>query len=103
MLLARDMSAIRSCCMQVLTQPWFAFVENTVQAKFGSSHAIHKEFVVSYQGTEMARLTMFRLIWRTLYVCFTTREPLILFDPVMTVSVTFTVLSKCMYCKFWSS
>lgn len=57
---------------QVLTQPWFAFVEKTVQAKFGSSHAIHKEFVVRYQGTEMARLTLFRLIWRTLYVCFTT-------------------------------
>jgi len=60
--------------LQVLAQPWFAFVENAVYRRFGVTHFTHTEFVVSIQGTPWLRLTLFRLIWRTAYVCLTTCE-----------------------------
>ncbi len=60
--------------LQVLAQPWFAFVENAVYRRFGETHFTHTELVVSIRGIPWLRLTAFRLIWRTLYVCLTTCE-----------------------------
>ena len=57
---------------QVLAQPWFAFFENAVYRRFGETHFTHTEFIVSIRGTPWLRLTLFRLIWRTVYVCLTT-------------------------------
>jgi len=60
--------------LQVLAQPWFAFVENAVYRRFGETHFTHTELVVSIRGTPWLRLTMFRLMWRTAYVCLTTSK-----------------------------
>jgi len=60
--------------LQVLAQPWFAFVENAVYRRFGETHFTHTEFIVSIRGVPWLRLTLFRLVWRTAYVCFTTCE-----------------------------
>ena len=59
-------------CRQVFTQPWFAFVESTTYKYIPKSFFTHKEFVIRIPGIGALRLTLFRLIWRTLYVCFTT-------------------------------
>ena len=58
--------------MQVFTQPWYAFVETTVYRYCPKNFFTHKEFVIRIPGLVALRLTLFRLIWRTLYVCFTT-------------------------------
>ncbi|DBB11858.1 TPA: hypothetical protein ACH3X3_006005 [Trebouxia sp. C0006] len=63
---------------QVLAQPWFAFVENAVYRRFGVTHFTHTEFIVSIRGVPWLRLTAFRLIWRTLYVCLTTLVAMLL-------------------------
>ena len=60
--------------LQVLAQPWFAFVENAVYRRFGETHFTHTEFVVSIRGIPWVRLTLFKIIWRTFYVCLTTCE-----------------------------
>ena len=65
--------------MQVIAQPWFAFVENAVYKKFGKTFFTHAEFVLCIRGTDWVRLTLFRLTWRTFYVCLTTG--LCLFTP----------------------
>ncbi|DBA70321.1 TPA: hypothetical protein ACH3X2_011743 [Trebouxia sp. C0005] len=57
---------------QVFTQPWYAFVETTVYRYCPKNFFTHKEFVIRIPGIGALRLTLFRLIWRTLYVCFTT-------------------------------
>lgn len=36
----------------------------------------HKEFVIRIPGVGALRLTLFRLVWRTLYVVFTTGKQL---------------------------
>ncbi|DBA94087.1 TPA: Amino acid permease [Trebouxia sp. C0004] len=64
---------------QVLAQPWFAFVENAVYRRFGRTHFTHTELVVSIRGTPWLRLTLFRLVWRTAYVCLTTLAMLLPF------------------------
>lgn len=59
-------------CLQVFTQPWYAFVENTTYKYVPKNFFTHKEFVIRVPGIGSLRLTLFRLIWRSLYVCFTT-------------------------------
>lgn len=57
---------------QVFTQPWYAFVESTTYKYVPKNFFTHKEFVIRVPGIGALRLTLFRLIWRTAYVCFTT-------------------------------
>ena len=66
---------ICSLFLQVFTQPWYAFVESTTYKYVPKNFFTHKEFVVQLPGVGTLRLTLFRLIWRTLYVCFTTGTP----------------------------
>ena len=61
-----------SCFLQVFTQPWYAFVESTTYKYVPKNFFTHKEFVIRIPGIGTLRLTLFRLIWRTAYVCFTT-------------------------------
>ncbi|KAL3149470.1 hypothetical protein ABBQ32_002254 [Trebouxia sp. C0010 RCD-2024] len=57
---------------QVFTQPWFAFVESTTYKFVPKSFFTHKVFAIRIPGVGTLRLTLYKLIWRTLYVCFTT-------------------------------
>ena len=82
--------------LQVLAQPWFAFVENAVYRRFGETHFTHTELVVSIRGVPWLRLTLFRLVWRTAYVCLTTCE----YCHCMTTGVHDWLLAQqlCIFC-----
>lgn len=58
--------------VQVMTQPLFAFVENTFYNRFGKTVLMHSELQVRICGITWVKLTVFKLVWRTAYVCFTT-------------------------------
>lgn len=56
---------------QVFTQPWYAFVEGQVYKRVRKNFFTHKEFVIRIPGIGALRLTLFRLVWRSAYVVFT--------------------------------
>lgn len=56
---------------QVYTQPWFAFVEGQTYKRVRKNFFTHKEIVLRIPGIGALRLTLFRLVWRTAYVIFT--------------------------------
>ena len=66
--------ATANVAVQVFTQPWYAFVESTVYRYTPKNFFTHKEFVIRIPGVGALRLTLFRLVWRSLYVCFTTGQ-----------------------------
>ncbi|PWA66832.1 amino acid permease 2 [Artemisia annua] len=59
---------------QVCCQPLFAFVENTVAKYFPESKFIKNnvEIPIPFGGYKPYKLNMFRLVWRTAFVCMTT-------------------------------
>ncbi|KAF5806299.1 putative amino acid transporter, transmembrane domain-containing protein [Helianthus annuus] len=59
---------------QVYCQPLFAFVENTAAKYFPESKFINHniEIPIPIGGYKPYKLNLFRLIWRTLFVCMTT-------------------------------
>jgi amino acid permease len=63
---------------QTWTMPWYGFVEQQVLKHIPSNPITHKEFLVPIPFVGVWRLNMFRLGWRTLYVCFTTVVALLL-------------------------
>ncbi|PWA65007.1 amino acid permease 2 [Artemisia annua] len=59
---------------QVYCQPLFAFVENTAAKYFPESKFINNniEIPIPFGGYKPYKLNMFRLVWRTAFVCMTT-------------------------------
>nr|XP_043640102.1 amino acid permease 3-like [Erigeron canadensis] len=59
---------------QVYCQPLFAFVENTAARYFPESKFINNniEIPIPFGGYKPYKLNMFRLVWRTIFVCLTT-------------------------------
>ena len=58
--------------LQIYSQPWFAAVEGFVLRRVSRHWFVHKKLNVKIPGVGVVQLTLFRLVWRTLYVCFTT-------------------------------
>lgn len=56
------------------TMPWFAFVETQCYRVMGKTWFTHKEVVIPLPLLGSFRITAFRLIWRSAYVCFTTGQ-----------------------------
>ncbi|MCO5563556.1 hypothetical protein L7F22_017201 [Adiantum nelumboides] len=63
---------------QVFTQPVYAFVENWVKKLCPKSNFINKEHVVTIPKYGPYPLNLFRLIWRTAFVVFTTLVAMLL-------------------------
>lgn len=59
---------------QVYCQPLFAFVENTANRYFPESGFINNNFEIPipFGGYKPYKLNLFRLVWRTAFVCMTT-------------------------------
>lgn len=59
---------------QVYCQPLFAFVENTATKYFPESKFINHniEIPIPFGGYKPYKLNLFRLVWRSLFVCMTT-------------------------------
>ncbi|KAL9357543.1 hypothetical protein Peur_050796 [Populus x canadensis] len=57
---------------QVFCQPLFAFVEKEAAARFPDSEIITKDIKVAVPGFRPFNINLFRMIWRTLFVIFTT-------------------------------
>ncbi|KAK9802788.1 hypothetical protein WJX73_005185 [Symbiochloris irregularis] len=57
---------------QVISQPWFAFVEDTTYRLLPQSTWLHSGFSFYIPGLGRQRFTYFRLVWRSAYVCFCT-------------------------------
>ncbi|GKC20626.1 amino acid permease 3-like protein [Tanacetum coccineum] len=59
---------------QVYCQPVFAFVESTAARYFPESKFINRniEIPIPFGGCKPYKLNMFRLVWRTAFVCMTT-------------------------------
>ncbi|GLJ13251.1 hypothetical protein SUGI_0208770 [Cryptomeria japonica] len=57
---------------QVFSQPLFAFVEEWCSSKWRNSNFINKQYTVKLPGYGPLELTLFRLLWRTCFVIFTT-------------------------------
>ncbi|KAJ6920093.1 amino acid permease 3-like [Populus alba x Populus x berolinensis] len=57
---------------QVFCQPLFAFVEKEAAARFPDSEIITKDIKVAVPGFRPLNINLFRMIWRTLFVIFTT-------------------------------
>eukprot|EP01018_Ginkgo_biloba_P037198 Gb_08913 [translate_table: standard] len=58
---------------QVFTQPVFAFVEERAAICWPKSNFIHKEYkLLDIPGLRSFNVTLFRLVWRSCYVVFTT-------------------------------
>ncbi|KAK9824631.1 hypothetical protein WJX72_011857 [[Myrmecia] bisecta] len=57
---------------QVYTQPFFGFVESRVLRAFPKNHFVTHEYAFHVPFLGILNFNMFRLVWRTLYVCFTT-------------------------------
>ncbi|XP_011002449.1 PREDICTED: amino acid permease 3-like [Populus euphratica] len=57
---------------QVFCQPLFAFVEKEAAARFPDSEIITKDIKVAFPGFRPFNINLFRMIWRTLFVIFTT-------------------------------
>ncbi|MCO5550374.1 hypothetical protein L7F22_003858 [Adiantum nelumboides] len=63
---------------QVFTQPVYAFVENWVKKLCPKSNFIHKEHVVTIPKYGPFPVNLFRLVWRTAFVVFTTLVAMLL-------------------------
>lgn len=81
--------------MQVITQPVFATVENLIKKGFGKNLFIHTELSVRIAGVTLAKLTLFKLFWRTLYVCLTTCKQSCFFCTCCTVAATLFAKKIC--------
>nr|GEU52522.1 amino acid permease 3-like [Tanacetum cinerariifolium] len=57
---------------QVFAQPIFGFVEKTTAEYFPESKFTTKEICVPIPGYKPYKLNLFRMIWRTMFVCMTT-------------------------------
>lgn len=57
---------------QVYGQPLFAFVEHWVSGSFPESQFIHNEYSVNLPCCGIYYVNLFRLVWRTCFVIFTT-------------------------------
>ncbi|XP_038881117.1 amino acid permease 4-like [Benincasa hispida] len=57
---------------QVFSQPVYAFVEKKVAQAWPDSMIITKEYKLSFFSSRSYNINLFRLVWRTLFVCFTT-------------------------------
>ncbi|KVI07253.1 Amino acid transporter, transmembrane [Cynara cardunculus var. scolymus] len=57
---------------QVFAQPLFAFVEQTAEQYFPESKLVTKDIHVPIPGYKPYKLNLFRLIWRSMFVCMTT-------------------------------
>ena len=57
---------------QVFAQPLFAFVEQTTEEYFPESKLVTKDIHVPIPGCKPYKLNVFRLIWRSMFVCMTT-------------------------------
>lgn len=64
--------------VQVYTQPLFAFVEHTMSRKFPKSDFIHKELEMKLPWGAPLHINLFRLVWRTAFVAFTTVVSLVI-------------------------
>lgn len=64
---------------QVFCQPLFAFVEEWVSLSFPKSQLIHKQYTITlpFYGPSY-HLNIFRLVWRTTFVIFTTLSSMLL-------------------------
>ncbi|CAK9223813.1 unnamed protein product [Sphagnum troendelagicum] len=63
---------------QVYTQPLFAFVEHTMSRKFPKSDFIHKDLEMKLPWGAPLHINLFRLVWRTAFVAFTTVVSLVI-------------------------
>ncbi|XP_022966303.1 amino acid permease 4-like [Cucurbita maxima] len=57
---------------QVFCQPVFAFVEKTAAQTWPDSAFITKHYKLPLSSSRSYNINFFRLVWRTLFVCFTT-------------------------------
>ncbi|RDX60873.1 Amino acid permease 2, partial [Mucuna pruriens] len=57
---------------QVYCQPLFSFVERNTAEKYPNSDFVNKEFEVPIPGCKPFKLNLFRLVWRTFFVIFST-------------------------------
>ncbi|PKU85644.1 amino acid permease 3 [Dendrobium catenatum] len=57
---------------QVFSQPLFAFVEKSARERWPDSRFINREVVVSISKGRKFKLNIFRMLWRSTYVIFTT-------------------------------
>lgn len=63
---------------QVYCQPLFAFVEKEASQRFPENKLITKEIEIPILGFRPLKLNLFRLIWRSLFVIFTTVTSMLL-------------------------
>ena len=63
---------------QVFTQPVFAFVENWTRKSCPKSRFVHREYVIHISIIGALEINLFRLIWRTTFVIFTTLVAMLL-------------------------
>ncbi|XP_024535599.1 amino acid permease 4 isoform X1 [Selaginella moellendorffii] len=63
---------------QVFSQPLFEFVESTAANKWPKSGCIHTEHAIRIPFVGTWRVNVFRLLWRTMYVIFTTIAAMLL-------------------------
>lgn len=59
-------------CLQVFCQPIFGFVEGWSRQKWPESKFITKEYMINLSHLGLFNFNFYRLVWRTLYVVFTT-------------------------------
>lgn len=64
--------------MQVFSQPFFAFVEFYALKTFPSSSFIRKSYRIPMGRGAVYNLNLFRLVWRSIYVVFTTLVAMLL-------------------------
>lgn len=57
---------------QVYVQPIFAFVEKQAAERWPDSNLITKEIKIHIPGLRPYHLNLFRLVWRSIFVCITT-------------------------------
>lgn len=57
---------------QVFCQPIFAFIENWAAFKFPKSELVHHEVNITVPFTAPLKLSLFKVLWRSLFVVFTT-------------------------------
>lgn len=57
---------------QVITQPFFAFVEDAAHRAYPGHALLHRGFQVYIPGLGHQRFSYLKLIWRSAYVCITT-------------------------------
>ncbi|MCO5575078.1 hypothetical protein L7F22_028875 [Adiantum nelumboides] len=64
---------------QVFCQPLFAFVEEWVSTAFPKNPVVHKHFSLMISSNGLTyRINLFRLVWRSLFVIFTTLVAMLL-------------------------